>query len=304
MRRHEPTLRLLRRLRWTVRRPLATYLGGDERSLVRGAGVELAEMREYQPGDDVRLIDWNTSARGDRVYVREAFVERGLDVFFVVDVSGSVDWGTAACLKRDRALEAVGLVGDLLIHQGNRVGALFFANKPLDALPPTTGQNALLRLLDRVKHQPRQAPSGPTDLTAALERVGALARRRSLVIVVSDFLAADGWETPMKRLAVRHEVAAVRVVDPRDGEIPDVGVVTFEDPETGAQLVVDTGDAKLRERFREAALAKDTVLAATLRRSGVPLLRLSTDADVVPALVAFLREQRRPAAGRSSGPVA
>jgi uncharacterized protein (DUF58 family) len=98
MRRHEPTLRLLRRLRWTVRRPLATRLGGDERSLVRGAGVELAEMREYQPGDDVRLIDWNTSARGDRVYVREAFVERAMDVFFVVDVSGSVDWGTAACL--------------------------------------------------------------------------------------------------------------------------------------------------------------------------------------------------------------
>jgi uncharacterized protein (DUF58 family) len=201
-------------------------------------------------------------------------------------------------------LEAIGLVGDLLVHQGNRVGALFFADKPLDLLEPTTGQNALLRLIDRVRHQPRQTTSGRTDLAAALARVGALARRRSLVIVVSDFLVADDWESPLKRLAVRHEMAAVRVVDPRDGEIPDVGIVTFEDPETGGQLVVDTGDAKLRERFREAAAARETALAATLGRRGVPLLRLTTDAEIVPALVAFLREQRRPATPRPVGPVA
>jgi uncharacterized protein (DUF58 family) len=291
--RRENVGQLLRRLRWTIRRPLASQLGGDERSLVQGAGVELAEMREYQPGDDIRLIDWNTTARSDRTFVREALVERGLDAWLLVDVSASIDWGTAACPKRERAIELAAIAADLLLHQGNRVGALFFAERPLDILPPALGRTALLRLLDRMRKQPRQAEVGSTDLTAALERVGALARRRGVILVISDFIADAGWENALGRLAHRHEVVAVRLGDPRERDLPDIGIATFEDAETGRQLVVDTGDAALRERFRAAAAAADEALVATLRRRGVDVLTLSTDTDILPALVTFLRTRRQ-----------
>jgi len=294
----ENVRQVLRRLRWTVRRPLATHLGGDERSLARGAGMELAEIREYQPGDDIRLIDWNTTARADRPFVREALVERGLDAWMVVDLSGSVDWGTVNCLKRERALELAAVAGDLLLRQGDRVGALFFADRPLDLIPPAAGQTALLRVLDRMRRQPRQAPTGRTDLTAALERVGAVARRRGLLLVISDFMVEPGWEPVLGRLAARHEVIAVRLGDPGERALPDVGVATFEDPETGQQLTVDTGDARLRERFRAAAAAADQARIAALGRRGVEVLTLGTEAEILPALVTFLSTRRRsPARG-------
>ncbi len=297
----EPMEALLRRLRWTMLRPLATRLGGDERSLVRGPGLELAELREYQPGDDVRHIDWNLTARADRPYVREAHVERALDVWLLVDVSSSVDWGTAECLKRDRALEFAAVASHLLGRHGNRIAALLFAERPLGFVPPGAGRAHLLRLLAAVREEPRQRVRGGTDLAAALARADALIGRRSLVVVVSDFLAPDGWQRELRRLAVRHEVVAVVLGDPRELELPDVGLVTFEDPETGEQLLVDTADRRLRERFRRAAQARGERLAAQLVGAGADRLGVRTDEPLLPALVRFLEVRRVRRAPRAPG---
>lgn len=292
---------LLRRLQWTVLRPLAARLGGDERSLVRGFGLELTEVREYQPGDDVRHIDWNMTARTDRPFVREALAERALDVWLVVDVSPSVDWGTIRRLKRDLAVEFAAVVGLLLGRQGNRIGTLLFAERPRAFVPPGGGRAHLLRLLTCLRDEPRRDGVGQTDLVAALRQVRAFARRRSLILVVSDFLVPDGWQTALGPLAQRHEVVAVRLRDPREPEIPDVGLVTLEDPETGGQLLVDTGDRRLRERFAVAAAAQDERISADLARAGVDHLVLATDEDLVPALVRFLtaRKYRRPGRAHS-----
>lgn len=283
---------LLRRVEWRVLRPLAQQLGGDESSRYRGPGVQLDELREYQPGDDVRRIDWNVSARAQQPYVRESYVERGLDVWLVVDVSASVDWGTAECLKRDRALELAAVAGRLLGRNGNKVGALWFADRPLAFVPPAAGRQHLLRMLDALGLE-TQRSSGHTDLTAALRRLDALAKRRSTILVISDFMAPEGWQPALRRLALRHEVIAVRLTDPRERELPDVGVITLQDPESGEQLVVDTGDRKLRERFDNAATEQSTQLDVELRGCGVEQLVLDTGAPMLPALVRFLRARRR-----------
>jgi uncharacterized protein (DUF58 family) len=288
----EPATLLLRRLDWTVLRPLASLLGGNERSLVRGPGMELDEVRAYQPGDDVRHIDWNITARTDQPFVRQARVERALDVWLLLDVSASIDWGTARCLKRERLVEFAAVAGQVLGQHGNRVGALLFAARPLSFIPPATGRNHLLRLLAGIRQQPRQAERAPTDLAAALARAHAVIRRRALILVVSDFLVPDGWQTALRRLAQRHEVTAVRLHDPRERELPDVGLITLEDPEDGTQLIVNTSDRRLRKRYRQAAAAQAEQLHAELASSGVDQFELSTDTDLLPTLVRFLHTRR------------
>lgn len=284
--------KVLRRLEWTILRPLARYLGGEERSLVRGPGMELSEIREYQPGDDIRFIDWSVTARSDRPYVREAFVERALDAWLLVDLSGSVDWGTARTTKRERALEFAAIAGRLLGRNGNRVGALLFADRPLSIVPPGAGRPHLLQLLRRVHEAPHQVSVGPTDLAGALTRANSVIPRRSLLLVVSDFMAPDGWQHPLGRLAQRHEVVGVRLEDPRELDLPDIGWVTFEDPETGAQLTVDTGDRKLRERYAAAAGARGKELHQSLVSCGVDELVLNTGSDILPEVVRFLNARR------------
>jgi uncharacterized protein (DUF58 family) len=293
---------MLRRLEWTVLRPLASRLGGDERSLVRGFGLELSDLREYQPGDDVRHIDWNTTARTDRPYVREAYAERALDVWLVVDVSPSVDWGTVRRLKRDVAVDLTAVVGLLLGRQGNRIGALLFAERPRALVPPGTGRAHLLRLLTCLRDEPRRDGVGRTDLAAALAQIRLFARRRSLILIVSDFLVDDGWQAVLGPLAQRHEVVAVRLRDPREAGIPDVGLVALEDPETGDQFLVDMGDRRLRDRFAEAAVAQEERLRTDLARHGVDQLVLSTSEDLMPMLVRFLgaRKHRRGRVGAPS----
>lgn len=283
---------LLRRLRWTVLRPIAIRLGGDERSLIRGTGMELSEVREYQPGDDVRLIDWNITARTERTYIRESLTERALDIWLLVDQSASVDWGTARCLKRDRMVEFVAAAGHLLGRHGNRIGILSFAEQPGRPIPPATGRPHLLRLLAHVYDAPRQAQNGHTDLAAALTRADGMIRQRSLIVVISDFLVPDGWQHALHRLAQRHEVVAVRLHDPREAALPDVGLITLEDPETGRQRVVDTSDRKLRARFDVAAREQAARIHGDCTRCGVDHLDLSTDDDLLPALVQFLRTRR------------
>lgn len=298
----EPVSALVRRLEWTVLRPLAVHLGGRERTLLRSPGMELAELREYQPGDDVRYIDWNVTARAERPYVRETHAERALDAWLLLDLSASVDWGTASCLKRERALEFAAVAGQLLCRHGNRLGALLFAERPLGLVPPAGGRASVLRLLARIQEEPTRWRSGPTDLAGALELAQRVIRRRALILIVSDFLVPEGWRTALARLAYRHEVVAVRLTDPRERELPDIGLVTLEDPETGAQLVVDTGDRRLRERFRAAAQEQARRLRDELRACGVDLLELDTAEALLPRLRRFLelRRQRRTARGSSA----
>jgi uncharacterized protein (DUF58 family) len=291
---------LMRRGRWPVLRRLGFHPGGDERSSLRGTGIEYSDVREYQAGDDPRSIEWNITARSDRPYVRESLPDRGIDAWLLIDVTRSLDWGTARCLKRDLALEFTSVVGQLLVGRGNRVGALIFDQKVRTIIPPSSGRNALLQLIARVERAAQGAGEGSTDLAQALKEAGHLIRRHSLMLVLTDFMTPDGWQQPMRTLGIRHEVVAVCIADPREREIPDVGIVTFQDPETGQQLLVDTTSAKLRARFQTAAQAQRERLREELRHCRVALAELSTDAELVPQLVRFIKQreslQARPTA--------
>jgi uncharacterized protein (DUF58 family) len=282
--------RLLKRLGWKVLKPIASRAGGQERSRVLAPGAELAGLREYQPGDDVRLIDWHVTARGDRAYVREAHADRAIDAWLLMDVSASVDWGTAAHVKRQHADELASTAWQLLAREGNRVGSLFFADRPLALTPPAAGQVGLQRMLGALgeARASGRGGRGRTDLAAALSRAEVLLRRPAIIVIVSDFFVAPGWTAPLARLAQRYEVVAVQLTDPRDGALPDIGLVAFEDPESGAQLLVDTGDADLRTRFAEAAAAEAETLRTELSRHGVEQLVVSTDEELLPALARFL----------------
>jgi uncharacterized protein (DUF58 family) len=314
---------LLRRARWPVLRRLGFHPGGDERSAFRGTGLEYSDVREYQAGDDPRTIEWNITARSDRPYVRESLPDRGLDAWLLIDISRSLDWGTARCLKRQLGLEFSAVVGQLLIGRGNRVGALLFDERVRSIIPPSAGRTALLQLIARMSRagDATQAPSpsgeeqgqeipspfgggqggGQTDLGRALMEAGRLIRRPSVIVILTDFMTPTGWQQPLSALALRHEVVAAWVTDPREREIPDVGVVTFEDPESGRQILVDTGSAPLRTRFQDAANAQRAAIRADLVRSRTAVAELSTAAEVVPQLVAFIK-QREAQRGRRLAP--
>ena len=281
---------VLRRLRWPLSHRLGTHTAGDERSRYLGPGVEYADVREYGPGDDARLIDWDLTARSDRPYVRLSHQERGLDVWLLVDTSRSLDWGTAQMLKRDAALELVDLMTILLARHGGRVGAIVFDTEMRKVFAPRGGRPGRLWLLSKLESESAAAGTvGRTDLANALRRASRLIHRPSLVIVISDFLADTGWQQPMKTLSLRHEVVAARVSDPREGEIPAIGIVTFEDPETGRQVEIDTGNRRLRERYRDAAREQRTQLLADLRKSRAQLLEISTGEPVIGQLISYLR---------------
>jgi uncharacterized protein (DUF58 family) len=291
---------LLRRLSWPALRRLGIHLGGAERSLVRGPGLEHSDAREYTPGDDTRLIDWNLTARSDRPHVKDSFPERALDAWLVLDVSSSMSWGTARCLKERHVTEMAVVATELLSRSGNRVGLLLFGGPRITMLPARAGRNHRLLVLagleasTRAAQQAEHDSSSPaaTDLASALERLERVVRRRALVVLVTDFLAADGWERPLARMALRHELVAVHVTDPRESAIPDVGVVTFEDPETGRQLTVDTSSPRLRARFAEAARDQRAGIEQRLRRCRVDVLGASTEDELLPLLARFLTRRR------------
>ena len=295
-RRHasEPAREVLRRLRWPLTRRLGVHTSGDERSRFTGPGIEYADVREYQPAEDARLIDWNLTARSDRPFVRLSHQERGLDVWLIIDASRSLDWGTSRVLKRDAAQELVDLMTLVLARHGSRVGAIVFDAEWRKVFALTGGHQGRLRLLSRVDTE-TAAPSSPgrTDLAGTLRRAGRLIRRPSLVIVVSDFLVDPGWQLPMKALALRHDVVAARVSDPRESEIPAIGVVTFEDPETGRQIEVDTTSKRLRERYRSAAAEQRARLLGDFRSARAQVLEISTAEPVVNQLIAYLRSRQR-----------
>ena len=286
------TRELLRRLELDVRMKLDGLLHGDYRGLVPGHGAELGETREYEPGDDVRRIDWNVSARTQEVYVRETIADRELETHILVDLSPSIDFGTTQQEKRDLVLAGVGAIGMLTARVGNRLGAFIMSPGHDSYIPPAQGRQHLMAILHRVAEAPR-ATAGGVDLGDALHRLGRHASRRGLVVVVSDFIASDGWQSAIARLATRHEVVAVEVLDPRELELPDVGLVTLTDPETGAQLDVPTHKASVRRHYADAAAHQRAQIENALRQSGAAHLQLRTDRDWILDLARFIVRRRK-----------
>ncbi len=297
----------LRRLELTVLRRLDGLLQGDHRGLVPGHGSESGETRPYVPGDDVRRIDWNVSARTVDTHVRESIADRELETWLVVDRSPSLDFGTAERTKAALAVDAVGAVGLLVARAGNRVGAVTFGPEGTHVVPARSGRAHLLSLLHGLV---TEAPAGrrltgtsvrrdaPPDLADGLAHLLAPPRRRGLVVVVSDFLSPDvatassAWGRPLRALATRHDVVAVEVVDPRELELPAVGTLAVVDPETGRTREVRT-DRRTRARYAAAAAEQRRIVADELRRAGVAHLRLSTDRDWVLDVARFVQHRRR-----------
>lgn len=318
---------VLRRLELDVSRRLDGLLQGDYRGLVPGHGSEPGDTREYQAGDDVRRIDWNVTARTQVPHVRETIADRELETWVLVDRSASLDFGTADCEKRDLATASVAAVGFLTARVGNRFGCLVMEGDQVRSYPARTGRRPLLAILHDLLTRPRQGEGLATDLGPAIRQLNAVAGRRGLTVVASDFLIpsvaapaggsggsgrssapslegrSPGWSDPLRLLAARHEALAIEVVDPRELELPDVGVLELVDPETGRRREVRTS-AALRQRYAAAAADQRTAIARAIRRAGADHLQLRTDRDWLLDLVRFvaLRRHRlahgRPGAAR------
>jgi len=290
--------RILRRLEWTVIRRLDGMLYGDYRTLFRGSGLDLADLREYQYHDDVRHIDWNVTARLQTPYVREYHEDREVTAWFLLDLSPSVEFGSQI-KKRSISTEFVTLLARLLTRQGNRVGALFYGDHVDTVIPARGGRRHVLSLLHRLLARPEMPRSGATDLSEFLRTAFQAMRRRSIVFIVSDFFSAPGWAEPLAMLAQRHEVVAVRLFDPLERELPDMGMLLMQDSETGEQLFVDTHDRTFRRRFASVAGRRERELRNALGRAGVDCLELATDGDLVDAILRFadLRKRRSRLAG-------
>ena len=291
--RHTRPDEVLRRLDLAVAHKLDGLLHGEYQGLVPGHGSELGETRDYQAGDDVRRIDWNVTARFQSPYVRDTIADRELETWAVVDVGPSMDFGTAYCEKRDLAAAAAAAVGFLTSRTGNRFGAVLASPEGPVVLPARGGRSHLMATLHRVVDTPR-LEGGQVDLGLALDRLGASARRRGLVAVVSDLLTdPDEWAPALRRTAARHETIAIEVIDPRELELPDVGTLALVDPETGRLREVNTRSAKLRARYADAARAQREAHAVAVRRAGADHLVLRTDRDWLFDIVRFVALRRK-----------
>ena len=284
---------LLRKVNLTVRRRIDGLLAGDHRSWAFGDGAELAQVRPYVPGDDVRLIDWNVTARTGEPHVRVHVAERALETWLLLDTSASMTFGTADRRKWDVA-EGVSLaVGHFAVRRGNRLALATFGDRDPVTAPARQGNRGLVALLLALRREPDLEPAGPTSLGTALGRLGGLARRRAVIVVVSDFRGPRDWRSRLLQLASRHHVVAIEIRDPREQELPDVGDLWLVDPESGRQLRVDTRSSKLRERFGAVAAAEREELTRELRSLGVSHLSLSTSGDWLKRLVAFVQTEGR-----------
>ncbi len=290
---------LLQRLEWTVLKRLDGALQGDFRTLFRGHGVDLADLREYQLHDDVRHIDWNVTARLSIPHVREFLEERDLTAWFLLDLSASVDFGSQR-RKREVSEAFLGVMASLVLRHGNRAGAVLYGSQIDNVMPARSGRLHVMHMMQRMRARPAAAAAGATRLADLIDRARPSIRRRSTVFVVSDFISEAGWEAPLSRLAQRHDVVAVRLYDPLEMTLPELGLVLMQDAETGEQLFVDTGARGFRERFEAAAQRREAELRSALARAGVDTLELATDADLADAILAFVdarRQRSRMAAG-------
>jgi uncharacterized protein (DUF58 family) len=290
---HKPDA-LLRRLEWTVIRRLDGVLHGDYRTLFRGFGLDLADLREYQYHDDVRHIDWNVTARMQTPYVREFNEDREVTAWFLLDVSPSVDFGSLEVNKRAVSMEFVAVLARLFSRHGNPVGAMFYGDRVDAIVPARSGRLHVLHILQRLLDRPELPGSGSTNLQHLIEHASGIMQRRSVVFVVSDFITEPGWTKAMAQLARRHEVVAVRIYDPLERELPDLGMVVIQDAESGEQLFVDTHDRGFRKRFAAAAREREEALRTAFSDAGIDALELATDDNLVDAILRFadLRKRR------------
>jgi uncharacterized protein (DUF58 family) len=301
---HGPTLSfdgadvLLRRLEYTVRNRLDGLLQGNYLGLVPGPGSEAGESRPYVLGDDVRRMDWPVTARTTTPHIRQTVADRELESWLVVDLSPSMDFGTALTEKRELVLAAITAVVHLTVRGGNRVGAVVGNGQESYVVPARAGRAHAQHLIRRIASTPRAAQAGRNDLAALLESIRRPLRRRGLVAVISDFM--DGthgdepapWERPLRGLSDRHQLLGIEIVDPRELELPAAGLVTFVDPETGRQLEVQTSDRRVRAQYAAAAGQQRDRIAAGLRHAGAAHLQLRTDRDWITDVVRFVIARR------------
>lgn len=281
----------LARLQLVITRRLDGLLQGDYLGLLPGPGSEPGESREYRPGDDVRRMDWPVTARTTVPHVRQTIADRELETWLAVDLSASLDFGTARYLKRDLAVAAAAAVAHLTVRGGNRIGAVVGSGSSVTRLPARPGRKEAQGLLRAIARTPSVA--GRANLGALIEGLNRPPRRRGLAAVVSDFLVPPAeWARPLRKLAVRHDVLAIEVLDPRELELPDVGVLALVDPETGVLHEVQTSDRKLRQRYGAAAAHQRTAIAAAIRAAGASHLRLRTDSDWLLDIVKFVAAAR------------
>jgi uncharacterized protein (DUF58 family) len=284
--------RVLHRLEWHVIRRLDGQLQGDYRTLFRGVGTDFRDLREYESGDDVRHIDWNVTARMDSPFVRQYSEERELTAWLLLDRSPSMAYGRADRPKELVLCELAATIARLLTRGGNRVGAILYDNEIESTMPPRSGRNQVLALT-RDLLRPVRARGTVTDLSRLLDTALGMIRRRSLIVLVSDFITEPGWEQSLLRLTERNEVIAIRLVDPSEFALPDVGMIVVEDAESGEQLLIDSSDPEFRQRLRAAGEEREAALQAATARAGVALHDISTDDDLVSALVRVVESRRR-----------
>ena len=274
-------------------RRLDGLLQGNYRTLFRGQGLDLADLREYQYGDDVRHIDWNVTARLQTPYIREYHEDREVTAWFLLDLSPSVDFGSGEVRKRGVSADFVAVLARILTRHGNKVGALFYGEDVDAMVPARSGRRHVLRILHAMLARPAPKRHAPTDLGQLLAAGAHLMRRRSLVFVVSDFFSVPGWEARLGQLAQRHEIVAVRLHDPLEANLPDLGMLVVQDAETGEQLFVDTHDGRFRRRFMDVAESREAAVRDALTNAGVDALELSTGADLVDTVLRFASLRKR-----------
>jgi uncharacterized protein (DUF58 family) len=291
---------VLRSLDLAVMRRVESLIPGDHLTPQVGGGTDLAMIRPYRPGDDVRHLDWNVTARMNEPHVRVHVGERALNCWLLLDVSPSMTFGTADRRKADVAEGVALAIGHVATRRGNRLGVLAFGDREMRVLKPRQGRLGLLGLLGELRREPAADGAGGTSIGAAVARAAAMARARGLVVVVSDFRGAADWEGPLRSLRGRHGVMAVEIRDPREQELTPMGDIWVMDPETGRQVQVNTSRRKVRERFAAAAAAEREQVAATLRRAGADHVVLSTEGDWLREFAHHLR--RGEAALRAGAP--
>ena len=290
---------LLRRLELTVRNRLDGLLQGNYLGLVPGPGSEAGESRQYEAGDDVRMMDWPVTARTTVPHIRRTIVDRELETWLVVDLSPSMDFGTALSEKRELVLAGLTAVVHLTVRGGNRVGAVVGNGRETYRIPALSGRDHGRYLLRRVAATQRAESAGRVDLAQLLESLRRPTRRRGLVAIASDFLegGVDGspapWERPLRALSAHHQLLGIEVLDPRELELPSAGLVTFADPETGRHLEVQTSSPEVRQKYAAAAAAQRARIATGLRHAGAAHLQLRTDRDWVNDVVRFVLARRR-----------
>lgn len=283
---------VLRRLDLKIARRLEGLLQGDHRTTFRGQGLDFADLREYQYHDDVRHMDWNVTARLQVPYVREFLEDREITAWFLLDMSPSIDFQSVSVSKRAVLTEFSTLMFRFLSSKGNRAGAMLFSGGVERMVPARGGRQQLLMLLDALTRYRNPKNARGTDLKRVLADAGRMIRRRSLIFIVSDFISAPGWEKPLGQLANRHAVIAVRLTDPLETRLPDLGLLTFQDSENGDQLFVDTHDKGFRARFAAIAEEREEALRTVFQSAGVDAVELSTEDDVADAVLRFADMRR------------